>query len=64
VRGVVDGSPAARAGVQRGDLMVRAGDRELHAIDDLFDALEGAGESLKLSVVRGEEEREVGVQWG
>ena len=26
VRGVVDGSPAARAAVERGDLLVRAGD--------------------------------------
>ena len=29
VRGVVDGSPAAAAGIQEGDLLVRAGDQEL-----------------------------------
>src|SRR5687768_9961074 len=34
VRGVVDGSPAAAAGVERGDLLVRAGERTLTGIDD------------------------------
>jgi serine protease Do len=64
VRGVVEGTPAAAAGLERGDLLVRAGDRELRAIDDLFDALEASPDSLTLGVVRGEEEREVVVQWG
>jgi serine protease Do len=61
VRGVVDGSPAATAGVQRGDLLIRAGDRTLAGMDDLFDALDGAGDSLKLGLVRGTEERELDV---
>ena len=39
VRGVVDGSPAARAALERGDLLVRADDRPLASMDDLFDAL-------------------------
>jgi serine protease Do len=63
VRGVRESSPAAAAGLQRGDLLVAAGGRPLTAVDDLFDALEGVepGGSLALGVVRGTEEREVGV---
>jgi serine protease Do len=59
VRGVVDGSPAARAAVERGDLLVRAGDRPLSSMDDLFDALDAAGDTLTLGLVRGTEEREL-----
>ncbi len=61
VRAVVDGSPAAEAGLERGDLLVRAGERELTTMDDLFDALDVAGETLPLVVVRGTEERELHV---
>jgi S1-C subfamily serine protease len=61
VRAVVDGSPAAEAGLERGDLLVRAGDRELASMDDLFDALDLAGDALPLVVVRGTEERELQV---
>jgi S1-C subfamily serine protease len=61
VRGVVDGSPAAAAGIERGDLLVRAGERTLTGIDDLFDALDGAPDTLALAVVRGTEEREFDV---
>ena len=57
VRAVVDGSPAARAGLERGDLLVRAGDRDLTTMDDLFDVLDAAGHELALIVVRGTEER-------
>jgi serine protease Do len=59
VRGVVDGSPAARAELERGDLLVRAGDRPLASMDDLFDALDQAGDKLALGVVRGSEERDL-----
>ena len=61
VRGVVDGSPAARAAVERGDLLVRAGDRPLASMDDLFDALDQAGDKLALGLVRGTEERDLEV---
>jgi S1-C subfamily serine protease len=56
---VVDGSPAAQAAVERGDLLVRAGDRTLASMDDLFDALDAAGDTLTLGIVRGTEEREL-----
>jgi serine protease Do len=61
VRGVVDGSPAATAGLQRGDLLVRAGDKALASMDDLFDALDGAGDTLTVGLVRGTEEHDVDV---
>jgi S1-C subfamily serine protease len=62
VRGVVAGSPAERAGIQRGDLLVRAGGRTLASVDDLFDALDAATEgTLVLGVVRGSDERDVDV---
>jgi serine protease Do len=63
VRGVEDGSPAADAGLAEGDLLVKAGERDLRTVDDLYDALDGieAGSSLALTVVRGIEERVVTV---
>lgn len=63
VRGVVDGSPAARAGILRGDLLIAAGGTPLRGVDDLFDRLDAVGTdgSLTLTVVRGADEREVDV---
>jgi S1-C subfamily serine protease len=63
VRGIEQGSPAAAAGVQRGDLIVAAGDRELSDIDDLYGALDTAGEGsvLVLRALRGTEELELQV---
>ena len=65
VRGVEDGSPAAAAGIEAGDLLVAAGGRALAAADDLFEVLEGVGESapLPLTVVRGTDERQVEVRF-
>jgi S1-C subfamily serine protease len=59
VHGVEDGTPAATAGLQRGDLLVAAGGRPLAGFDDLFDALEAADGTLVVTVVRGADEREV-----
>jgi serine protease Do len=64
VRAVEDGGPAARAGVERGDLIVSAGGRELDGVDALYtvlDELPAAGGPLALTLVRGTEEREVEV---
>ena len=63
VRGVEDGSPAATAGVRRGDLLVRAGESPLGGVDSLYAALDeaGAGGSLELTLVRGSDERQVQV---
>jgi serine protease Do len=60
VRALDADGAAAAAGLQRGDLLVRAGESDLASIDDLFDALEAAeGGELRLRVVRGSEEHEL-----
>ena len=41
--------------------MTARGDSRSPSMDDLFDALEGAGETLALGLVRGTEDREVEV---
>ncbi len=63
VRAVEDDSPAASAGIARGDLLVAAGGRELARVDTLYDALDGARADgkLELTIVRGTEERAVTV---
>jgi S1-C subfamily serine protease len=63
VRHVEDGSPAARAGLAQGDLLVRADGRDLVHADDLLDVLDAAGESLTLGLVRGVEELEIVVSF-
>jgi serine protease Do len=64
VRGVEEGSPADRAGLGRGDLIVEAGGRVVSSADDLHAVLDEAGASgtVMVTVVRGEEEREVAVR--
>jgi serine protease Do len=61
VRAVEDGSPAAQAGVLAGDLLVRLGDVELRAIDDLYGALDAhaGGTSVGLRIVRATEENDL-----
>jgi S1-C subfamily serine protease len=63
VRGVVDGSPAAAAGISEGDLLVRAGDRDLVTADDLFAALGEVtpGSALTITLVRATDELTVTV---
>ena len=63
VRGVEDDSPAATAGIERGDLIARAGGRDVDSVDALYAALDSLPESrrLPLIVVRGTEERELEV---
>src|SRR5712691_3108348 len=62
VREVTEGSPAARSGLEQGDLIVAAGGRPARTIDDLFDALQAArGNTLELNVVRGADERTIQV---
>jgi serine protease Do len=63
VRGVLDDSPAAAAGLQRGDLLIAAGETPLTSADDLFEAIDKAGESLTLRVLRGADERDVPVRF-
>jgi serine protease Do len=65
VREVTEESPAARAGLAQGDLIVAVGGQPVRTIDDLFDALQAAGEgTVELNVVRGTEERAIQVALG
>ena len=66
VRAVEEDSPAERAGIEKGDLIVGVGDTEVSRMDDLhqaLDAVRGGGE-LDLTVVRGTDERKVAVSFG
>src|SRR5579862_8011198 len=59
---VTENSPAARAGLSPGDLIVAAAGQPVSGADDLFDALRGVqGGTLELRVVRGADERTVQV---
>jgi serine protease Do len=60
VRGVERKSPADKAGIERGDLIVGVNGTALSSIDELFDALEAA-EEIRLEVLRGTDAREVSV---
>ncbi|MEA2284334.1 MAG: serine protease Do, partial [Solirubrobacteraceae bacterium] len=58
------GSPAAAAGLARGDLVVGVAGGEVHTIGDLHRAVSHAGDTLTLDVVRGVEDRAVEVPLG
>jgi membrane-associated protease RseP (regulator of RpoE activity) len=65
IRGVIEDSAAARAGVAQGDLIVAAAGQPIGTSDDLFDALRAApGATIKLSIVRGTDERAIQVTFG
>jgi serine protease Do len=66
IQQVEEGSPAAGAGLRRGDLVVEAGGSPVVTIDDLYQALDGlvGGDTLSLGVVRGAEELAVRVSFG
>lgn len=65
VRAVEEGSPAQRAGLRQGDLIVEAAGNPLTSPDDLFEALDALAPdaSLALHVVRGADELEVRVSF-
>jgi serine protease Do len=62
VRAVQEGTPAARAGIERGDLIVAAGGDTIEGIDALHAAVAGASGPLSLKVVRGTDERDLEVE--
>ncbi|MGD0084572.1 MAG: S1C family serine protease [Acidimicrobiales bacterium] len=63
VRGVEDGSPAEKAGLRRGDVLLSAGGVALTSIDALYEALDGDGTELELTVARAAEELTVRVSF-
>ncbi len=66
VREVDEDSPAGRAGLRGGDLIVEAAGQPLASVDDLHTILDGldATSSLALNVVRGADELSVTVSFG
>jgi serine protease Do len=66
IREVAEDSPAARAGLARGDLIVAIAGQAVSGIDDLSGALRAAGPggTVELTVLRGAEERSVHVVLG
>jgi serine protease Do len=65
IREVEQDSPAGRAGLAQGDLIVAAAGQPIRTPDDLFDALHAAqGGAIELTIVRGAEERTIQVSFG
>ena len=64
IRDVAEDSPAAQAGLARGDLIVAAAGQPVHTVDDLSGALHAAGDTIDLNVLRGTDERSIQVALG
>ncbi len=64
VRGVEDGSDAAKAGIREGDLIVEVAGKAIADPDALVEALAAATTPFQVKVVRGLEERTVSVGGG
>lgn len=66
VVGIDDSGPAAGAGVQPGDVIVRLGEAQVRGVEDLLGALRGhdPGQRVELGYQRGGEERETTVAIG
>jgi serine protease Do len=65
VRAVEDSGAAARAGIERGDLIVAAAGAPVDRLDTLYEALDSASDrsAIELTVLRGAQEREVTVSF-
>jgi S1-C subfamily serine protease len=64
IREVAEDSPAARAGLASGDLIVAAAGQPVRTVDDLSGALQTAGDTIELNVLRGTDERSIQVALG
>ena len=65
IREVMKDTPAARAVLAQGDLIVTAAGQPIRTPDDLFDALQAAGGgAVELTIVRGADERVIQVALG
>jgi serine protease Do len=65
VRAVEEGSPAERAGMERGDLIVAAGGWQVERVEALYEVLDGIspGGELEFTIVRALEERRLSVRF-
>ena len=66
VASVVEDGPAAKAGIQEGDVITKLGDDEITSADGLIIALRSheVGEKVEISLMRGKEEKKVTVELG
>ena len=66
VASVVEDGPAAKAGIQEGDVVTKLGDDEITSADGLIIALRSheVGEKVEITLVRGKEEKKVTVELG
>jgi serine protease Do len=64
IRDVAEDSPAARAGLAPGGLIVAAAGQPVRTVDDLSGALQTAGETIELNVLHGTDERSIQVALG
>ena len=64
IRDVAEDSPAARADLARGDLIVAAAGQPVRSVDDLSSALRAATDTIELTVLRGTDERSIQVTFG
>jgi serine protease Do len=64
IREVAQDSPAARAGLASGDLIVAAAGQPVSSVDDLSGALRTASDTIELTVLRGTDERSIQVTLG
>ncbi len=64
IHGVAGDSPAGRAGLAPGDLILAAAGQPVRTVDDLTGALRAAGDTVELNVLRGTDERGIQVALG
>ena len=66
VRDVTANSPAAKAGLRRGDIITKVGDREVKDFEDLLNALSQhrPGEKVNIEVMRNGQSKELSVTLG
>ena len=64
IHGVEERSPAGRAGLAPGDLILAAAGQPVRTVDDLTGALQAADDTIELNVLRGTDERSIQVAFG
>jgi S1-C subfamily serine protease len=64
IHGVDERSPAGRAGLAPGDLILAAAGQPVRTLDDLTGALQAADDTIELNVLRGTDERSIQVALG
>ena len=66
VASVVEDGPAAKAGIEKGDVITKLGDEEITSADGLIIALRSheVGEKVEITLMRGKEEKKVTVELG